>query len=118
MKKRPLESTPELGYPTYDECRRERPDWLRRLTVGAAVLGASTLIGCDDVRRVLGLEEECDIPLAGTVPVLVVPGDDDSADDGEEAVPAIEEPVTPEDEARPTGHTRGRIAMPDKDEGA
>ena len=120
MKKRPQKQTPDLGYPTYAECRRQRPDWLRRLAVGAAVLGASSMIGCDDVRRVLGLEEEpCDVPLPGVVPVLVVPpGDDDSAEEDEETVPAIDEPATPEEEARPSGRTRGKIAMPQHGEGS
>ncbi len=119
MKKRPQKRIPELGYPTYAECSRQRPEWLRRLAVGAVVLGASSMIGCDGVRRVLGLEEECDIPLAGTVPHLVVPpGDDDSAEDADEMVPVLEEPATPDDEARPSGHVRGKIAMPREDEEA
>ncbi len=133
MKKRPLAKTPDLRYPTYSECRRDRPGWLRRLTIGAAVVGAATWIGCDDIRSLFGKDDGCDVPLPGTMPELITPGvgadDDDSAaplDDeaiapvtGEPATPAVEDEPTPADEeARPPTRTRGRMATPHKAKGS
>jgi hypothetical protein len=110
MKKRPLSRTPDASYPSYAEARRERPAWLRRLTIGAAVLGATTFMACDNVKRVLGMDDACQLPMPGEAPVLitpVVPGDDDDS-----AAPAVEATTPADDEVRPEGHTRGRIAMP------
>jgi hypothetical protein len=117
MKKRPLNTIPDASYPSYAEARRQRPAWLQRLTVGAAILGASTFIACDNVKRVLGMDDACQLPVPGEAPVLIVP-DATGDDDDDSAAPAVEATTPAEDEVRPEGHTRGRIAMPQPTEGS
>ncbi|MDP7114883.1 MAG: hypothetical protein QGH45_23115 [Myxococcota bacterium] len=116
MKKRPLSKTPDASYPSYAEARRQRPAWLQRLTIGAAILGASTFIACDNVKRVLGMDDACQLPVPGEAPVLIAPVV--SGDDDDSATPAGDETTPADDEVRPEGNTRGRIAMPQPTEGS
>ncbi len=121
MKKRPVSKTRETRYPSYAEARQERPVWLRRLTIGAAVLGASTWLACDDFRRYINRDDHQHIPLPGVMPELItpgLPGDDDDSAGPEDPTPAADEAPTPEEEVRPEGRTRGRVAMPHKGEEA
>lgn len=99
MKLKPAREATDVSYPEYNDYRTDRRRLLRLLAGGGAALSMGALLGCDQVREVLGLAPQHP-PLAGTVaipnpPVPPVGDDDDSAD------------------ARPVAATRGEIAVPE-----
>ncbi len=113
MEKKPVTRAAEPTYPTHAEAHPHRARWTRVLAVGVAAMGAASLAGCDTFDRLLGRDGGCDVPLGGVAPPLIEndppAGDDDSAQPEEAATPA----TTATDEARPEGHVRGKIAMPE-----
>lgn len=111
MKKNPIAKTEDLRYPTHGEARRDRGRWMKVLAIGAAAMGATSLAGCDTIDRLLGRDDGSEIPLAGLAPPLI-DNDPPEGDDDDSAAPAAVSAGT--DEARPEGHVRGKIAMPEK----
>lgn len=118
MKKKPVTRAAEPTYPTHAEAHPHRARWTRVLAIGVAAAGAASLAGCDTFDRLLGRDGGCDVPLGGVAPPLIendpparsdVSDDDDSAQPEEAATPA----TTATDEARPDGHVRDKIKMPE-----
>jgi hypothetical protein len=137
MHKKPVVNADEVTYPDVASFAAQRRRVLRLLAAGGAAVAAGSFVGCDAVRDGLGLARPCDTHSVGKIapadpPDPVAPpdpvdpsGDDDSAGGDTEARPEIPPPGEPpaaeppapdgggsEGEARPTGHTRGRIRTP------
>lgn len=101
MKLKPVRQTSEVEYPEYQHYPRERRDVLRLLAAGGAAAAASTMVGCDAVRDVLGMSRPEEHKMGKMVdPNAPLPtGDDDSADG-----------------AHPEGEVRGKMIQPQAEE--
>lgn len=82
MKVKPVKQSSDVCYPEYGDYDPERRRLLRVLIAGGAAVGAGALLGCNQVREVLGVGPQpvqLDGEIACPTPPVPPPADDDDS---------------------------------------